>query len=191
MKKTFSYILIAAAALGWADVPLSDLSSSNQLLNATIPSQELNLSKQGYFYLRFSTADSDVIDANSVCPGVGIGYRRLANDGAIDISVNGNGSSHFSKSCWTVPKVSYLHYLAPNAEKSTYVGAGLAWGGVHLDRKREFFGIIPSATLGYEFSHKSLLLGFAELNISQPAIPFSFRGRFPGPIAELSIGGGF
>jgi len=191
MKKIFISILIGAAAFSFADAPLTVLSSPEQLLNDKMPPQEMTVSKQGYFYLRFATADSDLVFANSLCPGLGLGYRRLANDGAIDISINGNGSSHYSKRLWTAPKVSYLRYLTPNDEKSAYIGAGLAWGGVDLERRRDFIGIIPSATFGFEFAHKSPLLGFAELNISQPAIPLKQRGRFPGPIAEFSIGAGF
>ncbi len=183
MKKTILSILIAVASFGFANVTLPSPSPLD--LNAKMPSLE-PISKQGYYYLRFATSDADFIFANSICPGFGVGYRHLADDGAIDISMNGNGNFHFQKSCWTAPKVSYLHYLNPDEEKSAYVGGGLAWGGMDFGRGNHFIGIIPSATLGYEFSHKLPLLGFSELNISQPAIPLDYRGRFPGPIIELS-----
>lgn len=186
MKKTIFSILTLATSFCFADVPSPALPPID--FNAKMPSSDP--SKQGYFYLRFATSDADFIYNHSVCPGFGFGYRRLANDGAIDISINGNGSFHFQKSCWTIPKVSYLHYLTPNEEKSAYIGAGLAWGGVDMGRGKDFIGIIPNATLGYEFAHKMPLLGFTELNISQPAIPLIHSG-FPGPIFELSIGGGF
>jgi len=159
-------------------------------VNAKVPPPDASLPKMGYFYLRFATADTDMIHSNAICPGIGLGYRRLAGDGAIDISINGNGSNHFDKNCWNFPKLSYLHYLAPSGKQSAYLGGGLAWGGVDA-LKRRFTGIFANVTLGYELTHRAPFLGFAELNLSQPAVPLEHRGGFPGPIAELSVGAGF
>ena len=127
----------------------------------------------------------------NVVPGLGLGYRRTSGHGAADISINGLGKArHDSKFLWTAPKASYLHYFQPDAEKTGYVGGGLAWGGIN-SHKRDFVGIIPSATAGYEFARKSSFLGFSELTISQPALLVGHSGSFPGPIAELSMGVGF
>ena len=189
MKKVLFSILTIATSCAFADEAPGVFPSS---LPYQAPKLELVAPKQGYFYLRFATAESDLAhSAGAVSPGLGLGYRRLAGDGAIDFSINGSGSSKFTKSYWTLPKCSYFHYLEPHEKKSAYIGGGLSWGGVEPARRVHFVGIIPHATVGYEFAHKSALLGFAELNVSQPAIPLSHRGRFPGPIAELSVGAGF
>ncbi len=175
------------------------VSEFNQL--STPPAQQLVSPKQGFFYVRFTAGEHDMARATSPVPGLGLGYRRLAGDGTADISVSGIGISEHRKSryFWTAPKASYYHYLQPNADKSFYLGGGLAWGGLggrsedsegHTVR-RDFVGIIPSATVGYEFAHKQSFLGFTEFSVSQPALAVSHKGSFPGPIAELSAGIGF
>lgn len=147
--------------------------------------------KDGYIYVRFLTSDADMIHANAITPGVGIGYRRMTKDGAMDISIAGNGSDRFRKAYWTFPRASYLHYLTPDKEKSFYAGGGIAWGGVHNNKESDFVGLILNATAGYEFLHNSTALGFMELTVSQPAIPLYREGKFSGPIAEISLGVGF
>lgn len=189
MKKLFSVLLTAAAAVCSAQEPLAPL--------PPIPI-ETPKPKEGFFYVRFTAAEKDLVRPDSLLPGLGLGYRRLAGNGAADISFSGigRGEKHKGVASWTAPKASYIHYLQPDQEKTAYLGAGLAWGGVDekdLDKQisRHFIGIIPSATVGYEFLHKTSVLGFAELNISQPAVSVYKKGSFPGPIAEASVGVGF
>ncbi len=148
--------------------------------------------KEKFFYVRFAAAERDVTRPGEPLPGLGIGYRQLAGNGAADISINGIGIAERKKSqiFWSAPRASYLRYLQPDAEKSTYVGGGLAWGGV-ASRGQDFIGLIPSATFGYEFARKSAVLGFAEFNVSQPALAVHKMGPFPGPIAECTVGIGF
>lgn len=193
MKKTICAILTAVTVFIFAEepsmvpAPLSDLTSI-----PTPPLQEMVVPKQGFFYVRFATAESDLAHVSPILPGLGIGYRRLAGNGAADISFSGIGRAEGKKGriFWTAPKASYIHYLQPNGERSAYVGGGLAWGGIK-EKDHSFIGIIPSATVGYEFAHKSAILGFAELNVSQPAAPVYRKGFFPGPMAEISVGVGF
>ncbi len=147
--------------------------------------------KEGYLYVRFLTSDTDMTHTNAVTPGLGFGYRRLTGDGALDISMSGNGSDRFRKAFWTLPKASYLRYFTPDKEESFYGGGGMAWGGVHNRKGNEFVGLIPSATVGYEFLHKSTALGFTELTVSMPAVPVYKEGKTMGPIAEISVGAGF
>jgi hypothetical protein len=165
-----------------------------------LPDQETLIQKQGFFYVRFIAGEHSF--AAAPVPGLGLGYRRLAGDGTADISFSGIGISEYrnSRYFWTAPKASYYHYLYPNGKTSFYVGGGLAWGGVggrHWDdeddtsERLQFIGIIPSATVGYEFAHKLSFLGFSELTVSQPVLAISRSGAFPGPIAELSVGMGF
>ena len=182
MKKTILTILMATAA--FADQPILDL--------PPIPLEEVLSPKEGFFYVRFAAAERDLSHADSILPGLGVGYRRLTGDGAGDISIGGIGR-HERKSgqiFWTAPKASYIHYLQPGEKASGYVGGGMAWGGVE-SKGNHFIGMIPSATLGYEFSRKSSILGFVDLTVSQPAVSVYRSGAFPGPIAELSTGIGF
>lgn len=155
-------------------------------------SEEMQVSKPAFFYVRFAAAESDVARMGSVLPGLGFGYRRLAGSGAADISIGGIGykEAKNGKIFWTLPKASYLHYLQPDQKQSFYIGGGLAWGGLILNKDR-FVGLIPSFTSGYEFVRKSSVLGFAELNISQPMLAVYKKGSFPGPVAELTFGIGF
>jgi hypothetical protein len=166
---------------------ISDLQPTPHLLLETPPSD-----KQGFVYLRFEATEEDLTHPNALLPGLGFGYRRLEGNGAADISMSGIGrSEHRSgRFLWTAPKVSYLHYLQPDAEKSAYVGGGLAWGGVY-SREQRFTGIIPSVAAGYEFARKKTFLGFAEFTVSQPAISLYQQGSIPGPIGEFSTGIGF
>jgi hypothetical protein len=156
------------------------------------PFQEPQVSKPAFFYVRFSAAESDVSRMSSPLPGLGLGYRRLAGNGAADISVSGIGfhEKKNSRILWTAPKATYLRYFNPDEQQSLYLGGGLAWGG--LDSKdNHFVGIIPSFTSGYEFLRKSTVLAFTELNISQPALAVYKKGAFPGPIGEFTVGIGF
>lgn len=193
MKNAFFTILLAAATFVFGDqspevsVTFQDLKPSPAFRLDDKP-----VEKQGFVYVRFAAAESDLAHASSILPGLGIGYRRLAGSGAADISVSGIGHAErkSGRLFWTAPKASYIHYLQPDAKRSAYAGAGLAWGGLD-SHKRHFAGIIPSATAGYEFVHKSTFLGFAEFTISQPAISVYREGSFPGPVAEFSTGIGF
>src|SRR3989344_3263399 len=186
MKKTIFTILTAVISSAFADEPAIfpyDLTSAPQL-----PPQETLVSKQGFFYVRFATAEGDLTRIGSILPGLGIGYRRLAGNGAADISISGIGRHERKKGeiFWTAPKASYIHYLQPDSQRSAYVGGGLAWGGIDT-KDHHFIGLIPTGTVGYEFAHQSAILGFAELNLSQPAVAVYRKGVFPGPIAEASV----
>ncbi len=163
-----------------------------EALSSTPPVPETAFSKQGFFYVRFAAAESDLIHATSVVPGFGVGYRRLAGNGAADISISGLGVAERKSGhvYWAVPKASYFRYLNPEAKGSLYLGGGIAWGGIE-SKNQKFIGIVPSATAGYEFARKSTVLGFSELNISQPALSVYRKGSFPGPIAEAIVGIGF
>lgn len=200
MKKTIFTLLTAMTSLAFANEPLPTAPSYSELKldypdlkPAENPlSEETKSLKQGFFYVRFTAANKDLSYDYNVVPGLGVGYRRLAGNGAADISFNGIGRAErrSGQLFWTAPKASYIHYLQPNAKKTAYLGGGLAWGGVDK-KEHHFIGIIPNILLGYEFMHKEDCLGFTELNISQPAVSVYHTGAFPGPIAEISAGIGF
>ncbi len=142
--------------------------------------------------MQFAVGENDLVHTVPLYPGLGIGYRRSAWDGAIDISINIVGfiRKREDRFFLTAPKVSYIHYLHPNGMKSAYIGGGLAWGRVSA-RGNDFIGIIPNFTLGYEFLRKTSFLGFSELTISQPILSVEQRGSFPGPSIAISTGIGF
>lgn len=192
MKKIISTILMTVPVLIFADQPMNTTTAISDLSVANFPVQETQMDKQGFFYVRFAAAERDVMHTSSVNPGLGIGYRRLAGNGAADISFSGIGYKEHKNGrvSWTAPKASYIHYLQPNEKKSAYVGGGLAWGGMK-SQGQSFVGIIPSVTAGYEFAHNNSFLGFAEFNVSQPTISVSQKGSFPGPCLEFSTGIGF
>jgi hypothetical protein len=191
-------IAFAEPSIDHADVAPADIAPA--FVNAALPSAfsfnpslpETEVSKQGFFYVRFAAAESDFIHASPVVPGLGIGYRRLAGNGAADISISGLGTAERKSGnvYWAVPKASYFRYLNPEAKGSLYLGGGIAWGGIE-SKNQKFIGLVPSATAGYEFARKSTVLGFSELNISQPTLSVYRKGTFPGPIAEAIVGIGF
>jgi|JI9StandDraft_1071089.scaffolds.fasta_scaffold32636_2 hypothetical protein len=154
--------------------------------------KEVLIAKPAFIYFRFAAAERDVIRPDTLIPGIGIGYRRLAGNGAADVSVNGIGyaSRKEGQVFWTAPKASYYYYLQPRETQSIYLGGGLAWGGL-ASKEQYFVGIIPSLTAGIEFARKSTVLAFGEINISQAAIALRKGGAFPGPVAECTMGMGF
>lgn len=193
MRKTLFTMLTATALFGFADESINTFTTVpvEQSL-PTLLSQSEFIARQGFFYVRFAAAESDLVHASSIYPGLGIGYRRLAGDGAVDISLSGIGHAEGRREriFWNVPRGSYMHYLEPNATQSAYMGGGLAWGGIS-SKNSHFIGIIPSFIVGYEFARKTSFLGFTELTISQPTLSVFRKGPFPGPCAEFSTGIGF
>lgn len=196
MKKSILVYLFGANIIFAApssEIPLSNVEMSKP--SASLEEEEVF--EKGFYYVRFATAESSFNDAgNTFVPGLGLGYRRRTGSGAADISISGIGRSARKNEwySWTFPKVSYIQYLNPVATDSFYFGGGLAWGGIDSKkqgRRQEFIGIIPSAILGYEFARKSTVLGFTELNISQPASAIYQRGPFLGPVIEVNFGMGF
>jgi hypothetical protein len=193
MKKALFTALLASTTL-FAE-PSLELSLPPLDLNLPITPlipEEISIAKQGFFYVRFAAAESDLIRMSAIVPGLGIGYRRLSGTGAADILFSGLGrAEHKSgKFFWVAPKASYISYVHPDATATTYFGGGLAWGGI-VSKDQSFIGLIPSATFGYEFARKSTVLGFAEVNLNQPAISVFRKGEFPGPVVECTMGIGF
>lgn len=196
MKKTITTaILTATAALAFANEPsvkpLPDLSLDRKAPAKT----EMTASKPGFTYFRLGAADSHPTTSIQIVPGLGVGYRLKAGNGAVDLSANYSSAKGWKEESnsffWTLPKASYVHYMNASGDQSAYGGVGLAWGGLKTKDAREFEGVIGNATLGMEFFRKSAFRTFAELNVSQPAIARTVSTTFPGPVAEFSIGAGF
>lgn len=189
MKKTFTIAALVAAIAAFASEPLLPKSDSRAPLG-----KEMNEKSKSFFYLRMSGADSQPVDSINVLPGVGVGYRLNAGSSAIDFSANMSRGRDDGKKVYfyTLPKASYLYYLSPASSQSLYAGAGLAWGSMRNHDAKKFEGIVPSATVGLEMNRNSVLRSFLQLDVSQPAIAArKSDGKFPGPMAELSLGLGF
>jgi hypothetical protein len=207
MKKLAGILFTGLCAVLSADLPVNDVAREiastavNGAVSDATPSiqaparpsvEDVSMARSGFFYVQFAVAENDLAHMQSVLPGFGLGYRRLAGNGAADISITGIGrrEKRGSRLFWTSPKASYIHYLQPDHKQSFYLGGGLAWGGLK-SKSESFVGIIPSLRGGYEFSRKSAFLGFTELNVNQPAIAVYRSGPFPTPIVEWTVGVGF
>ena len=202
MKKKFATALLTlATALAFADEQTLTQPTYGQNLpteKKLAISEKTSLNKS-YTYLRMGVTDTYPTNSVQIVPGLGLGYRLSAGDGALDLSANytrgkgltGEETSYF----YTLPKATYLHYLAPTKGQSVYAGAGLAFGGMKNKEGTKFQGLIPSATVGYEMNRKTNFRSFVQLDVSQPAIAANLtkaEGKgFPGPIAEISVGAGF
>jgi hypothetical protein len=186
-----------------------------------VPTENLSANK-GFFYVRMNVAEPQAhvpeLKQTSFLPGLGLGYRR-GQASAIDISLS---VSHIKDgkdeaTYWAFPKMSYLRYFSPKKASSFYAGAGLTWGGVILRNGNEvviheiineeegdqqfeaevlsrtsFFGIIPTACIGYEANRKEgSWRSFMQLEVSQPILAVAKKGAFPGPVAEFSVGLGY
>ncbi len=193
MKKIILAFLIITSGIAFAEEQITLPTPITEFKPMTTLPEPEKLDKKGFFYVRFTAMEGDIANAGSVLPGLGFGYRRLAGTGAADISISGIGRKEHKNArfMWSAPKASYLHYLQPDEKKSVYLGGGLAWGGISTKKGDNFIGIIPSVTVGYEFTHKASFLGFGEFTISQPSIAVYRKGPLSGPIAELSMGIGF
>jgi hypothetical protein len=194
MKHIIFLFVMGFATIAFADqliIP-SEIVDSNLKFSSSFSNAMKQRSKQGFFYVRFAAAEKNLARGSDILPGLGFGYRRLTGNGAADISISGIGISERKRNrfFWTAPKASYIHYLTPDAQKSTYAGGGLAWGGIGSSGQK-FVGLISHVTVGYEFLRKQGVIGFSELNISQAAIKVYQKGKFPGPIVECIVGMGF
>ena len=212
MHKLVIFFCILTPLLGW--------SNTSQGASEPCPMPRMNSAESlGFVYFSFDANECNLAHATVPCAGFGVGYRRIIGNLAADISVrwSRDSTSYRSQSCWTLPRVSLL-YLRPSSDRGTffgnaYVGGGLAWGAMkhkvwarnYLDRRHnfddwechqpversKFVGIIPSLTAGYQLRQAASILGFAELTLSQPALPVHQEGRFPGPSVQMSVGVGF
>lgn len=200
MKKTLILSFIGGMSILFAKEPFerdpSLVFSGEDLPEETKSSlvQKMVERSKSFVYLKMSGADSQPTDSVNVLPGIGVGYRLNAGTSAIDFSVSsiwGRGKDGHRSYYYTVPKATYIHYLAPKSNQSPYAGVGLAWGGLRTKDQREFVGIIPNATVGVEMNRNANWRSFFQLDVSQPALAAKTKGDFPGPIAELSVGAGF
>ena len=204
MKKKFLTSIFAIAATGCFAVDAA--TAVEPLTSSDIPREiksnvtETVSAKSGFTYLRMGVADTQAhqvpqFTQGFFIPGMGLGYRSVMGASALDISANyttGYAENKDERSYYyTLPKVSYLRYFSPESESSLYYGAGLAWGGMRNNDNSKFIGIVPGASVGYEMNRKATWRSFMQLDVSQPALAALQEGKFPGPLAEFSLGFGY
>jgi hypothetical protein len=208
MHKTIgSFFLLATTFLIASELPPP---KTAELLQIAEPA--FTPTKKGTVYFRAVT-NSQTSQSKDVFPGFGLGYRKAFGYSAVDVSFNFSGGEGWdgnqSSVVWTAPRASYLYYFNPLKNSSLYAGTGLGWGGVLYETSTTFhdedediimesntisgfIGLIPHATIGYEFLRNSVITSFIEFNVSQPLIPNSFEGtKKPSTILEVSLGAGF
>jgi hypothetical protein len=207
MKKKITTIICALVSLGsFANAAESSImkNGSQVSLNAKMLPRESSEVKQGIVYVRFLATDPSVFTQYQVNPGVGVGYRRLKGRNGFDVlgafaSRVGHGRDAYT---WTLPKVSYLHYLNPLGDQTVYLGAGLGFGGIESKRttgkglqkrheQHEFIGLLGHITAGVEWCRREACVLMSEFGVTQPLVPANNPKGFSGPSAEISLGLGF
>ncbi len=153
-------------------------------------------------YMRLGLSDSRPTEIAHVLPGLALGVRYALPLGALDLSASYTGTQAFASEqnnyFWTLPRLSYLYYTSPTKQQSFYAGAGLAYAGMKANDGALFYGLVPSASLGYEMNRLESWRSFLELTVSQPAVRManeapriSIAKAALGPIAEFSLGFGY
>ncbi len=205
MKRKFFSTIFALAAVSCFAVDAA--SSLETLTSSDIPREfkpnvlEKTIAKKNSFvYLRMGVADTQAyqkpaLDRAFFIPGLGLGWRMSNVVSAVDISANYTqgfaGEKEERSYFYTLPKVSYLRYVSPLNDDSFYYGGGLALGEMRNREASKFIGIVPSVSIGYEMNRKADIHSFMEFVVSQPTLAFVQENKFPGPLAELSVGFGY
>ena len=204
MKRYLITSIFALVATGCFAVDAASV--TEKLTSTNIPNEKtLNVlentsMKKDFFYVRMDVADTQAhvvpqLTQGFFMPKLGLGYRMDHGASAIDISTsygyseNKDEASHSYYS--NLPKVSYLRYVSPSSKSSIYYGAGAAVVAMRNTDASEFIGIVPSASVGYEMNRKAEWRSFMQLDVSQPVLAAIQKGKFPGPLAEFSVGIGY
>lgn len=200
------YLLTSIFALASAACFAVDAVTVEPLTSSDIPREikpnvlETTTTKSSFTYLRMGVADTQAhqvpqFTQGFFTPGMALGYRLGVGSAAVDISASytyGFSDNKDERSYYyTLPKVTYLMYFSPASAESLYYGAGLAWGGMRNQEDSKFIGIIPGVSVGYEMNRKANWRSFMQLDVSQPALAALKEGKFPGPLAEFSVGFGY
>jgi hypothetical protein len=207
MKKKIAIMICAfASCMSFAQV---EYPTVDPALNVSLTAKPREL-KEGILYVRFMASDPSVFTQYQVQPGWGLGYRRLQGVRAFDVTGMFSSHNNYKRKgyIWSFPKVSYLHYLNPLSNQTTYLGAGLSFGGMETERKtrtyfengqsyrsnryeRGFMGLLGHVTAGVELFRREACVVISELSISQPLLASTRTKGALVPSAEVSCGLGF
>ena len=124
----------------------------------------------------------------SITPTISLGHRFDKGNSAIDLSINWAGND--KKTFYATPRVVVLKYLDHNSLSSMYYGVGLSYGGITGHHTRRFNGIFAEGVVGWE-TYLEDVKAFAEINVSQAAVPFKDHYSIDAPVITFAVGVGF
>ena len=134
-------------------------------------------------------------------PSMGLGYRFELDSFGVDVSFlnfqsrsssGGYNYNYYGPSdnafSGSLLKIEGLYFVDPKANTSTYVGAGLSWGGTDFGQGWHGSGLQGELTAGYELPRASSLRVFLQADAVLPfyevsALRYPPTWRGAGPIA--------
>jgi hypothetical protein len=110
-------------------------------------------------------------------PAIGFGYRVELDSFGVDVSFlnyqisSSNNYSYYGSDdvlVGSLLKLAGLYFLDPQANKSSYVGAGISWGGAYFGNDWNGKGLQGELTAGYEVLRASALRVFVQADAVLP-----------------------
>ena len=115
-------------------------------------------------------------------PGFGFGFRKELETLAIDVSflnlaLDFDPNEEREMAAGSLLKIQALRFLSSNAPRSAYLGGGLSWGVISVDRSVppgggatswHGSGLQGEMTIGYELARDSPLRVFVQAEASAP-----------------------
>lgn len=110
-------------------------------------------------------------------PALGMGYRVELDSFGVDISflnyqIGSDSPSYYNSYggafAGSILKLEGLYFLNPKANKTTYLGGGLSWGGANFGNGWNGSGLQGELTAGYELPRASTLRTFVQADAILP-----------------------
>ena len=150
-------------------------------------------------------------------PSMGLGYRFELDSFGVDVSFlnfqsrsSSGAYSYYGPSdnafAGSLLKIEGLYFVNPKANKTTFVGGGLSWGGADFGQGWHGSGLQGELTAGYELLRASSLRAFVQADATLPfyqsstvrypvnyrgvgSIPFTTDHRYaPSLVVSLGVG---
>lgn len=128
-------------------------------------------------------------------PAIGIGYRAELDSFGVDVSFlnyqigsdDRSYSGSYGAFAGSLLKLEGLYFINPSANRTTYVGGGLSWGGTNFGTGWSGTGLQGELTAGYEMPRASTLRTFIQADAILPfyhvsAVQYPVDFRRSGPI---------
>ena len=114
-------------------------------------------------------------------PALGLGYRGEFDSFALDVSflnyLIGTDAYQGNAFAGSFLRLQALRFLNPGADRSAYIGGGVGWGGVQVERESTLTsyvsgwhgtGLQGEVTGGYELARRSPMRLFVQADIALP-----------------------